>query len=221
MILNVNSIDLFYEKTGHGSPIILLHGLGEDHNIFDKLIPVLSEDHEVYAIDSRCHGQSKGAGKLSYDDMALDVAAFIRELHIEGPAIYGFSDGGIIGLKLAIWYPQLLSKLIVSGANTNPGGMKKYILTLLRIAYFFTRSAKFKMALTEPGITNEELSQIIIPVLVLAGSKDIIRPEHTESLAAAIANSTLKFIDGEGHGSYVVHSEKLYPVIKPFFDSGK
>jgi pimeloyl-ACP methyl ester carboxylesterase len=218
MILNVNSIDLFYEKTGQGQPILLLHGLGEDHTIFDKLIPKLSEDHEVYAIDSRGHGQSGGTGALSYDDMTLDIAAFIQELHLEDPALYGFSDGGIIGLQLASRYPQILSKLIVSGANTNPDGMKKYILTLLRIAYFFSRSAKFKMALTEPDITDDELSRIRIPVLVLAGSKDVIRIDHTEAIAAAISNSTLKIIGGENHSSYIVHSEKLYPIIKPFIN---
>jgi pimeloyl-ACP methyl ester carboxylesterase len=53
-------------------------------------------------------------------------------------------------------------------------------------------------------------------VLVLAGSKDVIRIDHTEAIAAAISNSTLKIIEGENHGSYIVHSEKLYPIIKPF-----
>lgn len=55
MILKINNIDLFYEKFGSGTPIILVHGNGENHNIFDKIIPLLSELFTVYAIDLRGH----------------------------------------------------------------------------------------------------------------------------------------------------------------------
>ena len=124
MHIKVNQIDLFYEKTGQGSPIVLLHGNGEDHTIFDVMTKRLAKDYTVYAIDSRGHGKSDRVAELSYSDMAEDAAAFIRELKLEKPALYGFSDGGIMGLLLAIEYPDMLSKLIVSGANIDPGGIK-------------------------------------------------------------------------------------------------
>ena len=108
MNIKVNGIDLYYEKTGQGCPIVLLHGNGESHDIFAVLIKRLSPNYTVYAIDSRDHGKSGKVKSLDYGDMMEDVAAFIRQLDIESPVLYGFSDGGIIGLLLAIKYPALI-----------------------------------------------------------------------------------------------------------------
>lgn len=218
MFIKVNGIDLFYEQTGQGKPIILLHGNGENHDIFDVLVKQLSNQYTVYAIDSRDHGQSSKVNTLSYVTMMEDVASFIHELNIPKPILYGFSDGGIIGLLLAIHYPNILSKLIISGANYTPFGvdLKFYLETLY--SYLHTKGPKAKMILTQPNMKNEELKQILIPTLVLAGSKDIIRENHTKRIAKHIPNSTLQIIKGEGHGSYIVHSEKLYHIIAPFLD---
>lgn len=218
MIIKVNDISLFYEKTGQGKPIILLHGNGENHKIFDKLTEQLSSEYTVYAIDSRGHGQSSKVKEIDYNSMMEDVASFIKELNIEAPILYGFSDGGIIGLLLASKYPTMLSKLIVSGANTTPDGLDNGVLCIMKLLYFLTRSSKTKMMLTQPNITADELKRIQTPVLVLAGEKDIIKQEHTKYIAAQIPNHVLNIIKGEGHGSYIVHSKKLYTIMKPFLE---
>ena len=216
MFIKVNGIDLFYQQTGQGNPIILLHGNGENHDIFDVLVKQLAGLYTVYAIDSRDHGQSSKVNTLSYVTMMEDVASFIQELNIQKPILYGFSDGGIIGLLLAIHYPNILSKLIVSGANYTPFGvnLKFYLKTLY--TYLCTKDSKAKMILTEPNMKNKELKKILIPTLVLAGSNDIIRKNHTKRIGKHIPNSTLQFIKGENHGSYIVHSDKLYHIIVPF-----
>ena len=87
MTINVNGITLYYEKTGRGEPLILLHGNGEDHTIFDVVSKQLSQKYTVYAIDSRNHGKSEKTAELHYEDMADDVTAFIRELQIERPIL--------------------------------------------------------------------------------------------------------------------------------------
>lgn len=216
MNITVNGIDLYYEKTGHGAPMILLHGNGEDHTIFDVLTRQLAPSYTVYAIDSRDHGKSGKVKQLSYQDMMEDVAAFVRALSIESPILYGFSDGGIIGLLLAVRYPAMLSKLIISGANTRPDGTKKWFLALLRIMYLFTRNQKVKMLLTQPNITDAELNTIVTPTLVLAGSKDVVKDEHTRNIAKNIPGSALRILKGESHESYVIHSKKLYGIIEPY-----
>ena len=101
MKISVNGIALHYEKSGEGRPLILLHGNGETHAIFDKALPLLAARFTVYAIDSRGHGESEGADAYHYADMKEDVRCFIQELKLEKPVLYGFSDGGIIGLLLA------------------------------------------------------------------------------------------------------------------------
>lgn len=216
MKIKVNNIDLYYEKYGNGKPIILLHGNQESHEIFDKLIEKLKNNYEVYAIDSRCHGKSEDSKKLSYNLMCNDIIQFIKELNIEKPILYGFSDGGIIGLLVAIKDSNLLSKLIISGANINPDVFTATDLILTKIVYFFTRSKYIKMMLNEPNIPVGDLKKITIPVHVLAGEKDVIKLEHTKLIADNIENSTLEIIENENHGSYIIHSDKLYEIIKKY-----
>ena len=150
MKIKVNNVELYYEKYGKGKPIILLHGNQETHDIFDKLIEKLKSNYEVYAIDSRCHGKSENPKEISYNLMCEDIIQFIKELKIEKTILYGFSDGGIIGLLVAIKDPNLLSKLIISGANINPDVFTATNLLLTKIVYFFTRSKYIKMMLDEP-----------------------------------------------------------------------
>lgn len=216
MKIKVNNVELYYEEYGTGNPIILLHGNQETHEIFDKLIEQLKKKHKVYAIDSRCHGQSENPTEISYNLMCEDIIQFIKELKIEKPILYGFSDGGIIGLLIAIKEPDVLSNLIISGANITPDVFTTFDLILTKLFYFFTRSKYIKMMLDEPNISIEELQRIIIPVHVLAGEKDVIKLEHTKLIADNIKNSTLEIIPKEKHGSYIIHSEKLYEIIKKY-----
>jgi len=216
MTIKVNGVELYYKISGQGPPVLLLHGNGEDHTIFKVLVNKLSADFTVYAIDSRGHGRSSKVKHLNYIDKMNDVAEFIEKLGIKNPVLYGFSDGGIIGLLLAINHPELLKKLIISGANTNPGGLKSFPLFLIKLHYFFTRSSKMKLMLTQPDISPAELAKIITPTLVLAGSRDIIIQEHTTQIADNIPGSELKILKDESHSSYVVNSEKIYDIIISF-----
>ncbi len=216
MDISVNGITLFYEKTGQGEPLLMLHGNGEDHRIFDKVVTKLSNDYTVYALDSRCHGQSEKTKELSYSLMAEDIREFIEQLHLKRPVLYGFSDGGIIGLLLAVQYPDLLSRLIVSGANLNPAGMGKRFVRRCKWMYRLTRSKLWRLMAYEPDIPPALLRRIQIPVLVLAGEHDLIEEDHTRLIAEQIPGSTLKILAEEDHGSYIIHSEKLYDILCDF-----
>ena len=216
MYIEVNQNQLYYEKTGHGMPLLLLHGNGEDHTIFDVVIPKLSQHYTVYAIDSRGHGASSPIDNYHYEDMADDIAELLTALKIQSPVLYGFSDGGIIGLLLAMRYPVLLSGLIISGANLNPQGMKEEFLEKVKRHFEKTNSPLERLMIEEPNILPSELKQIQIPVLVLAGEYDIIKPAHTELIAGSIPQAQLEILPGEDHGSYIINSDKLYPYIRDF-----
>ena len=151
--------------------------------------------------------------------MADDIIGFIEKLQIDKPIIYGFSDGGIIGLLIAIKKPQTLSKLIISGANLNPSGISKSMTAMIKLGYFFTRHKNLKIMLDEPNISVADLKKIEIPTLVLAGENDVIKRAHTQLIASNITDSTLKIIPNETHSSYVVHSKKLYHLIREFTNS--
>ena len=216
MFIDVNGIQMHYEIFGDGRPIILVHGNGESYKIFDKLIEKLKQKFRVYAIDSRCHGESEDTKNITYEIMTQDTIEFIKKLNIDKPILYGFSDGGIIGLMIAIKEPKLLSKLIISGAQLNPQGGTVYTRLIDKLVYFFTRKKLIGLMVKEPNINPNDLKNIEILVHVIAGEKDLIRLEHTKFITKNIPNSTLKIVPKESHGSYVIHSEKLFEIIKDY-----
>lgn len=214
MILAVGAVELFYEKQGKGRPLILLHGNGEDHHIFDESVDALAKEWTVYRPDSRGHGQSSPVREFHYQDMAEDIISMIEELQLVRPCLYGFSDGGIIGLLIAAQRPELLSGLIISGANLNPKGLKRFPLWMYRAAWFFSRSPKLRLMLTEPNLSQEDLARISVPVWVTAGQRDVIRKEHTKRIAEAIPVSGLRIAQGESHSSYVLRGSTFLPIIQ-------
>jgi pimeloyl-ACP methyl ester carboxylesterase len=209
MYLETNGIRLYYEKSGSGPVLLLLHGNGETHRIFDTAMEALCHHFTVYAIDTRGHGESSAVQEFHYEDMTGDIYGFITQLGLDRPALYGFSDGGIVGLLVAIRYPHLLSSLIISGANTHPTGVKRGWLLLFRLIYFFKRSPLFKLMLTEPDISANMLGSIVTPTHITAGSRDLIRNRHTRMIHENIPGSTLKIFDHESHGSYIINSDKF------------
>ncbi len=216
MFITVNGIQIHYEVSGRGPAVILVHGNGEDHRIFKETADLLVKDYTVYALDSRGHGKSSGKENISYDKMAKDVAEFIRLLELDRPIYCGFSDGGIIGLVAAIKYPRLFSRMVICGANAYPEGMKRRWLILFGLLGLLFHDPKVFMMLNEPQLSGRELEQISIPTLILAGERDMVLPSHTEYLASKIKTSFLRILPGETHGSYVIHSRKLYYCMKKF-----
>ena len=64
MKVSVNGVEIYYEQTGSGRPLIMVHGNGEDHTIFDKAANVLKDSFTCYLVDSRGHGQSSAVDVL-------------------------------------------------------------------------------------------------------------------------------------------------------------
>mgnify|MGYP003294686349 FL=1 len=213
MFAKVNDVELYYEVKGSGRPLILLHGNGEDHTIYDVAEPIISEHFTCYFVDSRGHGESTKTDKLDYELMADDIMGFIKELKLEDVSLFGFSDGGIIGLIVASKYPTILKNLVVGGANYNPSGIKKWVYNCLRFLNFFHSNAQFKLMLEHPNISDYELSLIKCRTLILAGTNDLVMEEHTKHLASQIENSELKILKDESHTSYVVHSDKIAEIL--------
>ena len=213
MELNTGSVTLHYEKAGEGRPLILLHGNGESSAIFDAAIPRLSERFSVYAIDSRGHGQSSPVGEYHYADMAQDVADFIRLLGLERPIVYGFSDGGILALLLAIRHPDMIGGIIGSGVNVRPDGLRRRWLWLFRLMNLFRPDPLMKLMLTEPDISDEELRSIRCQAVITAGSRDMLREKHMRHIAEAIPGGKFLLLQGEDHGSYIVHSGRIAEII--------
>ena len=194
---------------GSGEPLILLHGNGEDHTIFDNVAKHFAKQYHVIAIDTRGHGKSPlGDEPFSLYQFAEDLNEFMNEQKIEKANILGFSDGGNIALIFASEYPEKVIKLIANGSNTKPSGIKplvhlamlfRYMLYSVAAAFsgkFELKKALYYIMLHEPHITKEELEQITAPTLVLVGTEDLIRESESKYIKKSIPNSEIVFVLG-------------------------
>ncbi len=209
MYITVNGVRLYYEKTGEGRPLVMVHCNSMDHKIFSRSVKLLSGYFTVYCPDSRDHGKSEKVKTLHYEDMAEDMYEFITTLGLEKPVFYGFSDGGIIGLILASKYPDLLSALIVSGASLRPDSTKDLPMRFFKLWSHVDRSDKMRIMMREPDITDEMLAAITVPSFVTAGEKDVIKEEHTRHIAETIPGAQLMIFPKAGHTGYIMRSDKI------------
>jgi len=113
-ITKINNVDLFVQVTGHGQPLVMVHGSWGDHTNWDAVVPALSADFQVITYDRRGHSASATAeGRSTTDDDVADLAALIE--HVDaGPAhVVGNSFGASISLRLAASQPQLARSVAV------------------------------------------------------------------------------------------------------------
>ncbi|MGD9100312.1 MAG: alpha/beta fold hydrolase [Anaerolineae bacterium] len=116
--MRVNDIDVYYEITGSGEPLVLIAGLGYDMWMWHKMIPGLAEHFQVIAFDNRGVGQTdKPEGPYTAQMLADDTAGLIEALGFQRVAVLGHSMGGFVAQALALGRPDLLSKLILSATN--------------------------------------------------------------------------------------------------------
>jgi pimeloyl-ACP methyl ester carboxylesterase len=215
----VNGTFLHYAKSGSGSrSLVLLHGNGENHHIFDAIAARFANDYTVYSIDSRNHGESGKTDRFSYDVMAEDIYQFIRALKLDKPDILGFSDGAINTLLLAQNHGDAAGKIALLGVNLKPDDIKAEIIEEIRAVYEETSDPLFKLMLTEPNIELSSLSEITNPTLVAAGEDDLIYTEVFLNVSAAIPNAALIILGEQDHTSYIVDTDIFYPYAMAFFN---
>ena len=137
--VHANGIDIYYEVTGQGQPLVLIAGLGYGLWIWHKMIPGLAEHCQVIAFDNRGAGQTdKPAGPYTVQMLAADTAGLIEALNVGPAAIMGHSMGGFVAQELALSRPDLVSKLILS--STNFGGPNHIPVTSEAMAIIMDRS---------------------------------------------------------------------------------
>ncbi len=201
-------IQLHYEKNGSGTPLLLLHGNGEDGTYFVHQIREFSKDFTVYAVDTRGHGKSpRGTAPFTLSQFADDLRDFMDGQGLATADILGFSDGGNIALLFALRYPERVSRLIVNGANLFPEGLQERLLAAMKrkFASFQQENTPeaefnqllFRLMLDEPQIDPAELRRLTFPTLVIAGEKDMVQDAHTRLIAESIPGSRLVILPGD------------------------
>lgn len=122
----INGVRLFYEDSGQGPAIIVLHGYTGSHKDWAAQIPVLAEHYRVVSMDHRGHGKSEApssASDYSVKIMAEDARGLLRHLGIDRSCIMGHSMGGFMALELVLAYPEMVSALVL--VDTSSGEFER------------------------------------------------------------------------------------------------
>jgi pimeloyl-ACP methyl ester carboxylesterase len=235
---SVNEVRIFYATFGQGSPVLLLHGGLGNSNYWGAVIPILTEHHyRVIVADSRGHGRStRSSQPYSYDLMAADVLALLDYLKIDKTDLVGWSDGGIIGLDIAMHHPQRLRRLFAYGANSDPSGLRADIDKSVTFNTYIDRTRGEYRVLSstpddydgflkqiqamwaqQPNWTREQLQRITVPTAIADGAHDeAIRRAHTEYLAHTIPHAKLLILDDVSHFGMLQNPQEFGAAVLAF-----
>ena len=220
----VNGIGVHYAIYGHGSPVVFLHGGLANSNYWGNQVRAVAAHRTVILMDSRGHGRStRDARPYGYDLMADDVVALLDALKIRKADIVGWSDGGILGLDLALRHKERVGKVFAFAANTVTAGVIGGVEKNPTFAAYIERAGHeyeqlsatpreygafvdqiSKMWAEQPNWTDAQLKTIDTPVLVVDGDHDeAIKREHTEYIAATIPHAGLLILPNVSHFAFL------------------
>jgi pimeloyl-ACP methyl ester carboxylesterase len=202
----VNGLHMYYEIHGTGEPLIVLHGAYMSIVTMGEIVPRLAQTRQVIAVELQGHGRTADIDRpLSYEQMADDVAALMREIGVEKADIFGYSMGGGVALQLAIRHPEVVRKLVVASAtytsrSLHPGMMEMletitpdvfagspWEADYLRLApnpeNFSTLVRKLTQFDSEvQDWPRESIQALSTPTMIIMGDADIIQPEYAVDL---------------------------------------
>ena len=227
-LARIHGIRMYYETHGHGPPLLLLHGGCGNGMQFSKQVPAFQSSHRLIVPDCCAQGRSTDRpAPLTYHAMAEDMIALLDKLNVRRVDIMGWSDGGDIGLDLAIHHPDRVNHLVTFGANFMPEGLNPQDVEWNNTATAesfgpgmkedWTRlnpePAHYEQAMnkiiamwrTQPNFSLAQLHSIRAKCLICAGDHDRIRPDHTEQLAHAIPGAQQMIVANASNSALIEH----------------
>jgi len=203
----INGLQMYYEIHGSGGvPLLLLHGSLGSLEMFRPLLPALTQNRQVIAVDQQAHGRTADIDRpLRYEQLADDAAAFLRYLDLDRADVFGFSMGAAAAWQLAIRHPELVRKLVGAISYSNDGIYPEVLAGLettfspeafagspIEADYrkiapnpddFPTLVLKVQdLTRTATALPVETIRAIAAPTMIIIGDADIITPEHAVEL---------------------------------------
>jgi pimeloyl-ACP methyl ester carboxylesterase len=232
----VNGVKIYYEIYGKGAPLVLIHGNGGNIAYMKPQIEYFDKKYKVIVMDCRGRGNSElGKDSLTYMQMTKDIIAIINYLHLDSTYVVGRSDGGIIALLMAIYYPDKVKKVAAFGANITPDTTGLYPI----FYHQFVEARKHademiakkdtsqnwkvlqqrnRLMEYQPHISVNDLHKIKCPVLVLSCDRDEIPEEHTLFIYQNISKANLCIFAGENHFVTINNPDLFNLTVSKYFD---
>jgi pimeloyl-ACP methyl ester carboxylesterase len=216
----VNGIQMYYATYGAGSPVLLIHGGLGHADLWANQVADLMTDHLVIVADSRGHGRStRDAQPYGYDLMASDYVALLDHLKVDKVDLVGWSDGGIIGLDIAMKHPERLNRLFAHAANITTDGVDPSVAEDAVFGAYIGKMAgdyakmsptpdQFdafvaqisEMWATQPNWADADVAAIAVPTTIVLGEHDeAITMAHTDKMAGLIPGATKVILPATSH----------------------
>lgn len=203
--VSVNGMEMYYETSGTGDPLIVLHGAYMNIPTMGEIIPKLAQTHKVYALEFQGHGRTTDIDRpITYPNLADDVAAFMDELGIEKADVFGYSMGAAAGLQLAIRHPDKVDQLIAASVAYDASGWQPAFVEFIPqmapemfVGTFMEDEWKklapnpdgFRAVVDklialekEPMAWEADVKALETPVLIIAGDADVATLEHNVAM---------------------------------------
>ena len=203
--VQINGMQMYYEVSGRGDPMVVLHGAYMNIPSMGAIIPKLAKTHRVYAVELQGHGRTTDIDRpITYPAMADDVAAFMDAMKLQKADVFGYSMGSIVGLQLAIRHPAKVKKLVGASIAYDVQGWQpefKAMIPQMNLEMFkdsplekeyrkyaanpngFPELAKKLIQLEkEPMAWEKEVKALKLPVLIIAGDADVATLEHSVAM---------------------------------------
>ncbi|WP_275316567.1 alpha/beta fold hydrolase [Tenacibaculum bernardetii] len=216
--VKINGAKIYYEQYGKGEPLLIIHSCGTDIKAMEYQIDYFKDKYRVIAADSRGQGKSELKTKtLTYLKMAKDLEGLAKHLNLTSINILGWSDGGIIGLKMGIRNKVKINKIVTMGPNLRFDKTAVNDWAIQQVKDMHAETLKMikkgdtsknwkkellldELLLNQPDISHADLQKITAPVLITIGDRDIIKNQHAVEIFNNIKKSQLCIVPGANHG---------------------
>jgi pimeloyl-ACP methyl ester carboxylesterase len=231
----VNDIEMYYAEYGEGEPMLFIHGGLGSADVWGYQVAEFARDHRVIVADSRGHGRStRSQQPFGYDLMTSDYVALLDYLKLDKVTLVGWSDGGIIGIDMAMKNPEKLTRVVAQAANVTTDGVKADVMNNKTFSDYINAAGETYKRLSptpneydafvtqisgmwgsQPAWTADDLSKIKVPVTLAIGDHDeAVKVDHTEMMAKQIPGSKLVILKDASHFAMLQDPEGYNAMIR-------